>query len=208
MAEQLQELLERIQAEGVNKADAAAREILDKAHATAAGIVKEAEASGQKIRDQGEADATAFVERAKAALAQAARDVVISVEQSVQSALRNVLRHEVDKALTSDTLISLLKSVVESYVRKTGSETRLEVLLSPEDQAALSDYLLGEFVQQMRSGIELRGDGGIPSGFRVSETGGNVTHDFSRDAIVEAMCAFLRPQVAQLLRTPDSPLPR
>ena len=95
----------------------------------------------------------------------------------------------------------MLVRLVEAYTEAKGADARVEVLLSPDDQKALKDEFLAALSEAVRKGVELRGDKGVLAGFRVSVSGENLSHDFSRDAIVDALCAFLWPQIAELLRS-------
>ena len=69
MSEELQGLLNKIQAEG-----------LEKAENERARLVAEAKAQADKIRKDAETDAAASRKKAEDALKQAARDVVISLK--------------------------------------------------------------------------------------------------------------------------------
>ena len=86
MAEQLQGLLERIQKDGIDKADAEGQRIIDDAKAQAASIISDAEAKAKAGLDNAEREGAAFAERGKVALQQAARDVVITVGDAISSA--------------------------------------------------------------------------------------------------------------------------
>ena len=78
MAEELQQLLEKIQHDGVEKANAEAATILAKAKADAAAILKDAESKAAAFRAQAETDAKAFEERAQKTISQAARDTGVA----------------------------------------------------------------------------------------------------------------------------------
>ena len=48
--------------------------------------------------------------------------------------------------------------------------------------------------------MEIKADDSIISGFKVSLKGDNVQHDFSGEAITEAMCRLLRPHLAEIVK--------
>ena len=97
MAEELQQLLEKIQHDGVEKANAEAAAILAKAKAEAAAILKDAEDRAAACRAQAEADAAAFAERAGKTVSQAARDTVLEVRQGIDRLLENLLAKDVEE---------------------------------------------------------------------------------------------------------------
>ncbi|MGN0846549.1 MAG: hypothetical protein ACI4RA_04100, partial [Kiritimatiellia bacterium] len=99
MAEQLQQLLEKIQRDGVEKANAEAVAILAKAKADAAAIVKEAETKAAACRAQAETDAQAFEARAQKTIAQGARDTILEVKDAVGRLLEKLLAADVAAAL-------------------------------------------------------------------------------------------------------------
>ena len=83
MAEELQQLLEKIQRDGVDKANAEAAAIVAKAKAEADAIVKKAQEDAAAAEAKGKADAEAYAARAKETISQAARDTVLKVKDDV-----------------------------------------------------------------------------------------------------------------------------
>ena len=135
MAEELQSLLDRIQNEGVAKAEARAAEIVAEAEKKAAGIVAEAEKKAADLRSAAEADAATLQSRAEQSLQQAARDVRLQVGAAIQETLERVLRKDVAAALADP---AFLQRYVELAAKSAGGAAELRV---PEDQAAaLADY--------------------------------------------------------------------
>jgi len=200
MAEQLQELLERIQKDGIEKADAEAKRIIAAANTKAATIVSEAEAKAKASLEQAERDGTAFEERGRIALEQAARDVVISVGESITKALEQIVGAHVKQALDPNSLAGLIAQVIESYSKSDSGAKRIDVLLPENQQQQIRDDLLARFADALRDGVTINGDESVASGFRVSLAGDNIEHDFSGAAITEALCELLRPRIAQIAK--------
>ena len=200
MAEQLQELLERIQQDGIEKADAEAKRIIAEANTKAATIVSEAEAKAKASLEQAEQDGTAFAERGRVSLEQAARDVVISVGESITKALEQVVGIHVRQTLDSDELAGLIAQVIESYAKSGSGAKRIDVLLAEDQQQKIREHLISRFADALKEGVTITGDESVVSGFRVSLAGDNVEHDFSDSAITEALCELLRPRIAQIVR--------
>ena len=98
--EDLQSILEKINREGVEKADAEAARIVAEAKEKAAAIVREANEAAAKAKADAEKEAKASAERGEATLRQSARDIVISVEGAVTDLLTNILARNVDAALS------------------------------------------------------------------------------------------------------------
>jgi len=199
MAAELQSLLDKIQSEGIAKADAEASRILEEARRKATAIVAEAEAQRVSARNQAEADARLFQQRAEQAVRQAARDVVLGVRESVEQMLRRVLLAEITKGLTPDFLQTLIADVIKAYAQSPEGTADIEVLASPEQASKLEAYVLQAAQGTSLKGLSIRPDRDVSAGFRVALAEGRIEHDFSAAAIQTAMSRLLRPELAKLL---------
>ncbi len=199
MAEELQHLIERIQKEAVEKAEQQAAEIISKAKEKAAAIVREAEAKAKAMLEKAEKDAQAFTERSRKTLEQAARDLLISVGQGVENILKDIVAEAVDQALTPDVLKQMLVKMAEAYAARGGSETRIDLLISPKDKDDIVRFFAEQYRRRLLHGVEIHVDNELFKGFRVSFVDGNVYHDFSKQAIADALTQFLRPQLAEIV---------
>lgn len=199
MAEELKHLLDRIQREGVAKADEKADRIVADAEARAAAIVRDAEEKAGQILARAEKDALSFDERGRKALRQAARDTILSVGGAVSHTLDTLVADRIDKALTIDVLKQMLIKIAEAYASggKTGN---IDLVLGPSDEARLRDFILSELRSAVEKGLKVQSDNEIVSGFRISLADGHVHHDFTRDAIAESLCRLLRPHLADIVR--------
>ena len=196
MAEQLQALLDRIQTEGVAKAEAEAARIVEEAKKKAADIVAKAKAEEAAAKERAEAEAAQFHERAEANVRQAARDVVLGVDKAIHDTLDRLLLAKVSAALDADTVRRLVAEVVPQFA-KSGDAA---VELAPAQATALRDALLAELQGAAAKGVEIRSGDDLAAGFRVSLAGGRVEYDFSAAAIREEMSRMLRPELAKLLQ--------
>ena len=204
MADDLQSLLDRIQKDGVDRAEAEGRRLLAEARDKADRLVAEAETRARRTLAEAEERATAFEARGRQALQQAARDTVLSVEEGIQRAFRGIVGRAVDQALTTDTLREMLVRVVRSYIEREGDCSGISLLIPQERQAEIAAFFMGEFKEAIQKGLSIQGDPQVLSGFRVAMADDRLYHDFSREAIVDALCQFLRPQLAEIMRGPDA----
>jgi V/A-type H+-transporting ATPase subunit E len=206
MAEELQSLLEKIQRDGVGKAEAEAEKIVAAARQKADALVQDARKRAEETTRRAEQDAAVFAERGRTALEQAARDVVLSVGQAIAETLRGIVRRKVAEALSDDALREILSSLVTSYFAQKGAETGgIEILLPPDQQKRVVDFFLAHYAKAVQQGVTIRADNGLVAGFRVAVRGENVEHDFSDEAISEALCQLLRPHLAQIVRKATAP---
>ncbi len=193
MAEELQSLLDRIQSEGVAKAETRAAEIVAEAEKKAASIVAEAERKAAEIRSAAEADAATLQARAEQSLQQAARDVRLQVGAAIQETLERVLLKDVRAALADP---AFLQRYVELAAKSAGGAAEMRV---PEDQAAaLADYARSRLVDEVSKGLKIAPDSDVAAGIRVLLDDGRVEHDFTDEAVMEALSRVVRPSLAQL----------
>lgn len=198
MSESLQNLIDRIQQDGVEKAEAQARAIVEEARLKAEALVKKAEADAASLMAQAQRDAELFTERSIRAIGQAARDVVIAVERAVSTMLERTLQAEVDAALTTETVSRMIEAAVAAYA--ASGQNRIDILLEPEQQRAVLALVRSRFASLLQKGVEIRTDGGVVSGFRAVLVDRHVEHDFTGESITMALSQVLRPHQADVLR--------
>ena len=69
----------------------------------------------------------------------------------------------------------------------------------PEDQAeALSEYARARLADEVGKGLKIAPDSDVTAGVRVLLDGGRVEHDFTDEAVMEALSRVVRPSLAKL----------
>ena len=191
MSEELQNLLDKIQRDGIDKANADAEKIIADAKARANEIVKKAKADADQEIARSDAEQKAFALRASETIRQAARDVVLEVEGAVTTLLTKLLTENVNAALSDpDT------------VKKLAAET-ITAFSSNEDVTIATGE---KFVEAIRAelvakqNIKIITDELAETGFSVRLDGGRVEHEFTGEAIAAALSKRLRPQLASLIK--------
>ena len=191
MAEELQQLLEKIQRDGVDKANAEAAAIVAKAKDEANALVKKAEEEAAATRAKAEEEAAAYAARARETISQAARDTVLKVKQDVMELLKKRLLQNVTAALATEAV-----PLAAAAVRELVTGDNAEVAAS----AKLVDALRAQLAQQAQSGVKVVADETTGTGFTVRLDNGRVEHDFTDAAISEALAQRLRADLAALLK--------
>ena len=190
MAEELQQLLEKIQHEGVDKANAEAKAILDKANAEAKAIVEKAKEEAAATTAKAEADAQAFAERANKTIGQAARDTMMEVKNGVNKFFEGLLAQDV-KAALADNAAALAAEAIKALA--AGTDTQVAA------NAQLAEALRAQFAASAANGVQVVTDESVGTGFSVRLDGGRVEHDFSEKAIATALAKRLRPDLAKIV---------
>lgn len=189
MSEDLQGLLEKINRDGVEKADARAAEIIAEAKAKAAEIVKTAKEEAERAKAEAKTVADDFAARADETVKQAARDTVLKVREAITALLEGVLVKNVEKALADETVAVQLAG--EAVKDLTGS---VEIAAAEKLAASLKAQLAA------KGEISIVTDENVYSGFSVKIDGGRVEHAFTAEVVAEELSKRLRPELAKLLK--------
>jgi len=200
MSEELQSLLERIEKDGVAKADAQAEAIVTAAQTKAAQLVKDAEAKAAELLATAEIESQAFEVRSSKALDQAARDVILSVEREVAAIFARIAGTEVAQALDNETVRTSVATLIESYTKADASGSRLAITLSDAQRADVTAYLSGKFQSELANGLTIESSSAIASGFKVAVTDKEVEHDFTGEAVAEDLGTLLRADLAAIVK--------
>jgi len=199
MAEELQHLIERIHKEGVESGEKAADSLVAEAKKKAAAIVADAEKKAKEQIAKADADSEAFAARGRQTLEQAARDLLITIGGSVGDVVSGIVDDKVGAALTPELMSQMLLKLAESY-RQEGGQDDLEAMLGEKDAAAVKAYFAKEYQDKLATGIQIESDKAVFKGFRVGVKGGQVFHDFTKEAIAESLSSFLRPELADIVK--------
>lgn len=194
MTQDLQQLLEKIQKDGVDKAKAEAEKIVGEARAQAKTLVENAQAEAAKIKAAARQEAEAFERRAEETVRQSARDTVLGVEKAVTALLTRLLLDEVNAAMAKPELAaSLAADAVRAYLDGKGT-----IELSASEP--LADHLRATLAANAAQGVSVVTDEATGSGFRVRLANGRVEHTFTGAAVADALAKQLRPRLAALLK--------
>ena len=191
MAEELQQLLEKIQHDGVEKANAEAAAIVAKAKAEAAALIKDAESKAAAAKAQAEADATASAERAAKTIQQAARDTVLEVKDALAKLLEGLLAKDVNEALATPGAAAQLAL---GAIQALGAD---QADVAAGEQLAAT--LKAQLAAAAKDGVKVVLDDTVGAGFSLRLDNGRVEHDFSEAALTAALAKRLRADLAALL---------
>lgn len=194
MAQDLQQLLDKIQRDGVDKAKTEADRLIDEARAQARAILESARAEAAKITSAARAEAEAFEHRAEETMRQSARDTLLNVERSVTALFSNLLLKEVNTALESTDLVAgLAAEAVRAYL---AGKTSVEVAASSK----LAEVLRARLASEAASGVTVVTDETLGTGFRVRLANGRIEHTFTGAAVADSLAKQLRPRLAALMK--------
>lgn len=198
MAEDLQGLLERIQRDGYQQAEAEKSRILAEAEKEAAKILKDAQTRADQLLNDARNESAQLKDRMEKALQQAARDVILALSASVESRLKAILIDSADSAMTPELMASLVKTLAEKFDPEGSGD--LKVLAAPGDLEKLESALKSALCNSFKAAPELFPDRTIGGGLKVSFNGQDLYFDFSDDALTELVCDYIGPRLATVLK--------
>ena len=194
--------MNKIQSVGVKKAEDEKSRIIAAAKEEAAKIVADAKAQAEELAKKAEANASASEARAKAAIQQAARDVVIALKTELLARLKAVVKNSLGQALTPDVLGKLVVELVKASAQKPGSN--VELLLSQKDAAELENLVKGSLLANLQAKPVIKIGRDISAGLKLGFTGSDVYFDLSDEALSDIISEFVGPKLAALIN-PSKP---
>jgi vacuolar-type H+-ATPase subunit E/Vma4 len=200
MTEELKDLIEKIQQEGVKAAEDKARVIEEEAEARAKAIIEEAKKEAQVLLLEAKDKASKMEEATRASLKQVGRDLVLSLKTEINDMLNRIITTHVREALS----IGELAQILGRLIKETGVNEKAEVIvaLKKEDAQVLEKGFLAELKKQAEHGIKLAVSDDIRGGFTISFDSGKSFFDFTDKAFAEYISLTLKPRLAEILMEP------
>ena len=201
MAEELQSLLERIQKDGVEKANSERDKILADAKTAAEKIIADAEKKSDEIRKQSEKDVKRNEERAANTIRQAARDVILALNEELQKRLKNVVKECAGDAMTPEMMGKLILAMQEAYIADAGNaESGIEILLNKKDLAEMEKLVKGALLENLKATPEISIGHDFTAGLKIGFKGNDLFFDFSDEVLSEIICTYVGPRLAGIIQ--------
>lgn len=198
MAQEIKDLIAKIQAEGIKIAEEKAKEIEARALSAAEKIINQANSQAKKII----ADATEQVVKdrhsAEASLNQAGRDFLILLKSRINVMLDKLVTENIRQSLTSEELAKIILLLIKGAGNKSGAE--VTITLSREDAELLEKSFLSKLILESKTQIVLKSSDEISAGLRISFDAGKSHFDFSDKALAEYICANIKPELNRILK--------
>ena len=198
MAEEIRDLIEKINQEGIRAAEERAHNIeaaaLQRADDILAHATRESEEMIAAAKDRIRRDD----EKGKILLNQAGRDLLLSLRKEINAMLGRIVVSEIQKALTPEALFKLLSEVVRNY--SAGDTSDITVLLNKEDLEILEKNFLHKLKEETKKKIILSPSEEISGGFTISFDSGKSCYDFTDKALAEYIGTYLKPKLNQILQ--------
>ncbi len=196
MAEDIKGLIEKIQKEGIQAAEAKAKEIEGLALKKAEAIIQEAKLQAGQIVAAAKEETSRAEEGAKIALKQASRDMLLSLRKEINAMLERLITSHIQQTLKADELAK----IILSFVKEHSGENKEDIVISlaKKDIERLSG-LIEELKHAVKKNIIVKPSEDIQGGFIISFDAGKSEFDFSDKALAEYIALYLKPKLSEIL---------
>ena len=196
MADELQSLLQKINDEGVKKAEAERERILAEANAEATRLVEDARTEAEKRLAAAKSECEALRKRAESAVAQAARDILLKLKSELEARLNTAVADATAQALTPELMARIVRELAAKFVADPDAELTLRCAV--KDRDALDAALKNALADSLHKAPTVLADSTITGGVEVGIDGGRLYFDFSLDAIREVVATYTGQHIAGL----------
>jgi len=198
MAEEIRDLIEKINQEGIRAAEEKAKNIEAEARQRADDILYQARFEAEEMIAAAKDRMRREDEKEKTLLAQAGRDLLLSLRKEINAMLGRIVISDIRQALTPEALVTLLSEVVRNYSAGEGSDVM--VFLNTGDLETLEKNYLHKLMEETKKMIVLRPAEEISGGFIISFDSGKSCYDFSDKALAEYIAIYLKPKLNKILQ--------
>ncbi|MEW5758849.1 MAG: hypothetical protein AB1755_05230 [Candidatus Omnitrophota bacterium] len=198
MTQNIDDLIEKINQEGVLAAEKKAKDIENNALRKAEEIISDAKIKSQNLLNEAKDRIEKMSQKEKELINQAARDMLISLRKEINSMLDKITIHEVHKALSTETMVKIISGLIKEYKGKEDKDVVID--LSKEDLHILERVLLSKLKEETKKQIILKTSSDIKGGFLISFDANKSHYDFSDKAIAEYIGTYLKPKLNEILK--------
>jgi V/A-type H+-transporting ATPase subunit E len=198
MAEEIRDLIEKINQEGIRAAEEKAQNIEAVAKQKADDILAQARLEADEMIAAAKDRIDREEKKGKILLAQAARDMLLSLRKEINAMLGRIVVSEIQPALTPEALSRLLSEVIRNF--GAGQSNDITVFLNKEDLEIFEKNFLYKLREETKKNIILKPAEEISGGFTISFDYGKSSYDFTDRAMAEYIGTYLKPKLNQILR--------
>ena len=191
----LSELTDKIYAEGVEKGNAEAQQIIENANAKAADIIAQAEKKAAALVAEAESKSADLDKKTRAELKLYAEQSVNAVKTEIVNLLADKIATDSVKAATADAkFIQGLIAKLAEQMAKDG-----EVLIEAKDAETLKKYFAANAKGLLDKGVEIKEVKGIKTNFTIQPAKGGYKLAFGDAEFIAYFKEMLRPQLVEML---------
>ena len=191
----LSELTDKIYAEGVEKGNAEAKQIVDNANAKAADIIAQAEKKAAALIAAAESKAADLDKKTRAELKLYAEQSVNAVKTEITNLLADKIASDSVKAATADA--KFMQGLIAKLAEQMAKEG--DVVIEAKDAEALKKYFAANAKSLLEKGVNIKEVKGIKTDFTIQPAKGGYKLAFGEAEFIAYFKEMLRPQLVEQL---------
>ena len=198
MAEELQSLLEKINQDGIMKAEAEKAAIIAQARKEAEEIIAQARKEAAEITSQAQKSAEDTAKRTAGALEQSRRDIILQLREELHTRLLDAVKESAAAALSPEFMAGLIRELAQAF--SAAPESAICVRCAVKDTTALNQALSAALADSFTRKPAVFPGSEITSGLEVSFDGGKCFYDFTLDAVSDLLDSYLGDQLKNVFQ--------
>jgi len=191
----LSELTDKIYAEGVEKGNAEAQQIVANANAKAEDIIANANAKAKAIIASAESDAADLDKKTRAELKLYAEQSVNAVKTEITNLLADKIAADSVKAATADA--KFMQGLIAKLAEQMAKDG--DVLIETKDAEVLKKYFTANAKGLLEKGVKITEVKGIKTDFTIQPAKGGYKLAFGDAEFIAYFKEMLRPQLVEEL---------
>ncbi len=195
MNTKLQELTDKIYLEGVEKGNAEAKAIVEKAENEAASIIAKAQAEASHIISQAENKAAELAKNTQAELKLFAQQSVNALKTEITNLINGSIISDSVKAATADKIF--MQKTILSLVQQWASNQN--VLIEAKDAKALTDYFSANAKALLNTSVKITEANNVKADFTIVPEKDGYKITFGDEEFMAYFKEFLRPKLVEML---------
>lgn len=195
MSTKLQELTDKIYAEGVEKGQAEAAEIVAKAQEKADKIIADAKAEAEKVKATAQQKAEELDKNTRSELKLFADQSVNALKTEVTNLLTDKLATDAVKAAAADG--KFMQEIIVKLVAEMAKKG--EVNIEAKDAEALKAAFKAQAKDLLDKGVKITEVKGLKTDFAIAPAQGGYKLTFGEAEFVAYFKEYLRPQLVEML---------
>lgn len=176
----IQDLLDKINKEGVDEALQKKEEIINKANEDAEKIRKQAKAEAEAVVADAKREAEKLVKQGESSLEQAARNIRLSLKNDLNEMFASVLNDNLKNNLSPAEYTEIIKAAVSGI-----EDTDKKVELSDKLYSGIAASVFSSL------GINAENNHSLRSGFKLSVNNGKAYYDFTDEELTSLLTPYL-----------------
>jgi V/A-type H+-transporting ATPase subunit E len=200
MNEDLKGLIQKIQEEGVQAAEAKAKAIEEEAVQKAASVIKDAQKKAEKLISEAGERIKRNQKSAEDSLDQAARDLLIVLRSQINAMLKKIILLDVREALGREELAGVILSLIKESAAKA-EKGNIVISLNKDDLEKVKKTLFVQLKEEVKNKIVMKASEDIQAGFSISYDAGKSQFEFTDKALAEYLSISLDPKLGEVIKS-------